>query len=241
MQFKAKGILSYPHLFTPRAPQGSNELKYSLELLLAKNDPQLQQIQQLVESAKMTGFPSGLPANAKLCLLDCVEAKSDDPRYHPYMLLRANNKDQPDVVDTNLQPLMDQKQVTAGMMAWVSGVIKPYNNVSKGIGCYVNGVLATGEMGPLGRLDNRPSVQAMFGDINTMQPAIMPQNAQSVNAMPPVTPTAPTAPVMGQPQATPQYIMTDKAEGIPRENYHASGWTDEMLIQHGYMIQPSFV
>lgn len=48
-------------------------------------------------------------------------------------------------------------------------------------------------------------------------------------------PAAPTAPVA--PPAGPVYQMTEKAGGLTREQYHASNWTDDLLLQHGYMIK----
>jgi hypothetical protein len=35
--------------------------------------------------------------------------------------------------------------------------------------------------------------------------------------------------------------MTDKANGLTREQYHAAGWSDEQLVQHGIMLPPGGV
>lgn len=58
-------------------------------------------------------------------------------------------------------------------------------------------------------------------------PAIMPQPA--VLAAPPPPAAAPAAPAVG-------FTMTAKANGIPRETYIGSGWTDDLLRQHGMMV-----
>jgi len=34
------------------------------------------------------------------------------------------------------------------------------------------------------------------------------------------------------------YTMTEKAEGITRDEYVAKGWTDEQLVAYGYMLEP---
>jgi hypothetical protein len=49
--------------------------------------------------------------------------------------------------------------------------------------------------------------------------------AQAVGIAP--TPPAPSGPT---------YVMTALANGLTREQYHASQWTDEMLINGGYMV-----
>ena len=54
------------------------------------------------------------------------------------------------------------------------------------------------------------------------QPAIMP-----APAAPP--PPAPAAPAAG-------FTMTAKANGLARESYLGSGWTDDLLRQHGLMV-----
>lgn len=35
--------------------------------------------------------------------------------------------------------------------------------------------------------------------------------------------------------------MTAKAQGISRDEYLASGWTDALLVEHGYMLPPGGV
>ena len=96
-QIQLKVILSFPHIFQPRAFQQGQEPKYSCSGLLAKTDPQLAQVQALIEQEKANTFPSGFPATGKLCLKDCAthESYKDDPRFHNYMVLGMYNSDKP--------------------------------------------------------------------------------------------------------------------------------------------------
>lgn len=64
MQFKVKGILSYPHLFTPRSVNPGDDPKFSASILLRKDDPQVQQIQQIIDTEKANGWPNGFPPTA---------------------------------------------------------------------------------------------------------------------------------------------------------------------------------
>lgn len=67
----------------------------------------------------------------------------------------------------------------------------------------------------------------------------------AVGAPPAPTPVAPPAPAAPPPPAAsapydgyiPGPVMTDKAGGQTREQFHAAGWTDAQLVEHGYMVQ----
>ena len=247
-QIKIKGILSYPHLFTPRAVEAGGELKYSTSVLIRKDDPQLAQLQAIVEQEKANGFPSGFPANGKLCLKDCATepSYSGDPKLHNFMILSANNKDKPQVVGSDLQPLMDPAQIYAGCVAWVMVGIQAYSMpVNKGVGAYVNGVMPTGEEGELGRIDGRPTAEQMFGDVSQAAPMPGVTAAPAPMAPAPVAPVAapaPMAPPVAPPPAAPAALqMTAKANGVTLEQYLATpGWTEDMLIEQGLAIRPSF-
>lgn len=247
MQLKVKGILSYPHLFQPRAVQQGDEPKYSASILIRKDDPQVAQIQQAVETEKANGFPSGFPANAKCAFKDGAVAYPEDPAMHNFYIISANAKadQRPALVDASLQPVVNPSDVYAGAVAWCAINFFSYSKqISKGVGCGLNGVMLTGEEGELGRLDGRPTVEQMFGGVGGA-PTAAPQAA----APAPVAPQAPApaAPVPQPPQppaappAAPQYQMTAAANGVTREAYHAAGWTDELLITNGLMLPPGGV
>ncbi len=53
--FKVKGILSYPHIFQPRAVQQGDDPKFGVVVLIPDTDPQLAQILQIQESEKANG------------------------------------------------------------------------------------------------------------------------------------------------------------------------------------------
>lgn len=253
-QIKIKGILSYPHLFTPRAVEAGGELKYSTSVLIRKDDPQLAQLQAIVEQEKANGFPSGFPANGKLCLKDCATepSYSGDMKLHNFMVLSTNNKDKPQVVDMNLQPLMDPAQIYAGCVAWVMVGIQAYSMpVNKGVGAYVNGVMPTGEEGELGRIDGRPTAEQMFGDVAggaPMSPLTQAAAPAAPQATAPAAPQAaapapmspPAPPAHAAPAAPAALQMTAAANGATYEAMIAAGWTDDMMLAQGMAIRPSF-
>lgn len=237
-QFKVKGIISYPHLFNARAIQPGDEPKYSVSVLLKKGDPQIATIQALIEQEKANGWPSGFPANGKVFLKDGAVAHPDNPAVHEYMIVSGNARQdsKPAVVDMNTQPVVDPSQVYAGAICWVAFNSFTYNQaVNKGVSCGLNAVMITGEEGELGRLDGRPTVESMFADV-TGTPA--PATTEASTAAPIPAPNAPDAPA-----PTPQYVMTEKAGGLTRDQLLASGkgWTDELLIAQGLMLPPAGV
>ena len=219
-QIKIKGILSYPHLFQARSVQPGDDPKFSVTVLLKKGDPQIATVQAVIDACKLNGFPAGFPATGKVFMKD-----GDETGKHPgYMMVQANCRadQRPIVVDSNLQPVTDPSQVYAGAIAWASLNTSNYNMpVNKGVGCYINGVMVTGEEGELGRIDGRPTVDGMFGDLDAPPPA-PPQ------APPPAPPQTPA----------PAYQMTEAANGVTRDAYIAAGWTDEQLILNGMMSDP---
>lgn len=227
MQFKVKGILSYPHLFTPRSVNPGDDPKFSASILLRKDDPQVQQIQQAIDTEKANGWPNGFPPNGKQFMKDAAVQHPDKPELHQYMIISANAKadSKPHTVDIQMNPVMNQADAYAGAVVWAALNSFTYNQpVNKGVGCGLNGVMLTGEEGELGRLDGKPTVEGMFGDIA----------GGGAPQQPPAAPAAPATPL-------PAHQMTDKANGLTREQYHQAGWSDEQLIQHGYMLPPNGV
>ena len=169
MQFKVKGILSFPTLFTPKQYKNKGEYRYSCTVLLSKQDPQYAAIYQLQQEIMSDTYPSGFPADGRVFIHDCAESQPNNPELRDYVEIRfgASEQFKPDVVDSNLQPIVNPGEVFSGELVWVSGNTYGYDG---GVTAGLNGVMALGEVGPLGRLDGRPSAQSLFGDLATGSP-----------------------------------------------------------------------
>ena len=238
-----KGILSFPTLFQPKPvkdAQGNptGDAKFSATILLPPTDPQLPALQAEVEQAKVNTFPSGWPAKADVCLVpyDTKYAGKDyyDPRFTGWWVFSCTAKqdDKPAVVDMQHQPIVDASVVCSGAVVWLNAGISGYTKGTGGVGGWLNGIMATGELSEFGRLDGKPSVDQMFANVG---------DAPAAPAAP-VTPAAPTPPVPPTtPPAAPQYQMTAAANGATREQMIAAGWTDELLISNGMMSPPGGV
>jgi len=245
-----KGIISFPTLFTAKVPQAGGDAKYGVTVLLPPNDPQLAAIQAEVDAAKQNTFPSGIPNNANVCFApyDVKYAGKDyyDPRFTGWHIFTcsAKQEDKPSVVDGNYNQIIDPGQVYSGMVAYVNAGISGYIKGTGGVGGWLNGVMLTAEEPPMGRLDNKPSVEQMFagvpggapvasGVVGQPLPNTAPAQAAPAPAPPPTAVAAPAPPA--------QLQMTAAANGVTLEQYLATpGWTEQMLIDQGLAIRPSF-
>jgi len=234
-----KGILSFPALFVAKVAKGATEAKYGCTVLLPPNDPQIAAIQAEVDAAKLNTFPSGY-TGADECFgpYDVKYHGKDyhDPRFSGWYVFSCSGKEadgKPSVVDMAYTPIIDPGAVFSGMVAYVNAGISGYTKGKGGVGGWLNGVMITAEEPPMGRLDNKPSVEQMFAGVPGGQPA---PSAAANPAFPPVAaPAAPVAPVAA-------LQMTAKANGVTLEQYLATpGWTEQMLIDQGLAIRPSFV
>lgn len=241
--FKVKGILSYPYLFQPRASEEGGDPKFGALVLIRKDDPQLAGVQALVAQEKAAGFPTGFPAKGKCFLKDCAVEFPDDPRMANYMAVSGSAQlaSRPAVVDGNLQPILDPSQVCAGMIVWGafnSFVFKKTTN--SGVSAGLNGIMSTGDMGELGRLDGRPSVESMFAGASAIiaaAPAAQPSPAPAAAAPLQVAPNAAFMAAPAPAAHVPKRVMTAKAGNFTYEQYMATpGWTEQMLIDQGFMV-----
>lgn len=216
-----KGILSFPQVFEPRAAVQGSEPRYSVQVLLRPDDPQVAQVQQEIEQAKANMWPSGAPAGVRSCFQSYDEKYSSKTYYDPnlsgWWVLTCNAKqnDPPVVVNEQRQPVLDRGDVFSGCVAYVAYGVSGYDRGAVGVGAFLNGIMLTAEQPPLGRLDGKPSADQMFAQVDGVAPV--------APAAPPAAPAAPAGPVM-TPAAEHSY-----------EAYQAAGWSDEQLVQQGLL------
>lgn len=229
MQLKVKGIARYPHLAKPSAPRGTEQFRYSVELLIHKADLQCKEVSKALDEVIKNAYPSGVPSSFHFCFTDLAISEPDNEALRDYMSLRTSinaDRDRPQVVDMQMKPIIDPTidSTLSGKIIWISGGISTYSQVTKGVKVYLNAVLVTNEMGvlPIQSISTKPSIEQMFGDIT-----------DSVSYGSPI--------LVSPPDSLPKYQMTVKANGISRDEYIKAGWSDEMLISQGYMLPPNGV
>lgn len=183
-------ILSYPHLFAPYSNQPGQTPKFSVTLLIPKSDVLTKQkIDAAIQAAINNGLAgkwNGIkPPVVPNPLHDGDGVRPSDGAPFPQechghwvMTASANADHAPQVVDAQLNPIMNQSEIYAGVKARVSFNFFAYNaHGRKGIGCGLSNVQKLGDGTPL---VSRANAEDDFTPVQTMQ---QPQNQMPQNQM----------------------------------------------------------
>lgn len=158
-----------------------NKGKYGLTILLPKGSKQEAEVKAAIEKAKADGIsknkftaPQTKSANFKGCIQDgdvFYEAGERGTHYKGMSFVNANNAEQPGIIGPDGKPVMDPKPYYSGWKCHVDVNFAPFNNESKGVGCYLNHIMFV-EAGE--RLDNRTNVEDAFKDFMPVAEAASP-------------------------------------------------------------------
>lgn len=130
---------SYANVFAPVANEEGKTPKYSVSVIIDKGDKEtIAKINAAYEKVKANSaafFGGTVPKGLKGGLRD-GDAEKDDAAYQGAFFVNANSVQKPGVVDSNLNPILDQAEFYSGCYGRVSLTFYPYNqNGSKGIAC----------------------------------------------------------------------------------------------------------
>lgn len=156
------GILSHPQIFEAKKFKDKPESKprFGCNIVIHKNDPQVDKIRAEVRSVEMKKWPKGMPKGYDVCCLKTFGENED------YMIFVAYAKEEnrPDIMDRNGENIIDKSKAIAGSMAKMSAGVYAYD---EGITAGLEGVMLLSEMGELGRLGRgKPDKKEMFGIID---------------------------------------------------------------------------
>lgn len=154
-----KCLISYPWVWEP-----NEDGKYSVCLLIPKTDKAtVAKIEAAIDAVKAQPkaaqvWGGKFLASFKTPLRDGDTERDLDksPEYKGHWFINASSKNKPDVVDAQLNPILEKKEVYGGMFGRASINFYAYNfNGNKGIGAGLNNIqkLADGE--PLGGAGSR--------------------------------------------------------------------------------------
>lgn len=160
---------SYVNIFKSRAFQADQDAKFSICLLIPKDDKAtLKNIKEAIDEAIQEGISSKWngkkPANVKLPLRDGDEERADEaPEYEGMMFLNANSTQKPGIVDKDLNEILDPDEVYSGCWGRASINFYPFSvNGNKGIGVGLNNVQKLKDGEHLGAA--RASAESDFDD-----------------------------------------------------------------------------
>jgi hypothetical protein len=128
---------SYLHCWEPDSINGS-EPKYSVSAIIPKSDKEtIAKINAAVEQAKkdsISKWGGKTPTNLKFPLRDGDIDRPDDDAYKGCYFFNANSKQAPQIVDSKVQPILDQSEVYSGCYGRISVTFYGYNsNGNRGI------------------------------------------------------------------------------------------------------------
>lgn len=128
---------SYLHCWEPDSVNGGDP-KYSVSAIIPKSDTKtINAIKAAIEQAKkdsVSKWGGKVPANLKLPLRDGDIDRSDDEAYAGCYFFNANSRQAPQVVDSKVQPILDQSEVYSGCYGKISVTFYGYNsNGNRGI------------------------------------------------------------------------------------------------------------
>lgn len=161
--------LSYVNIFKSRAFRQDQDAKFSLCVLIDKDDKTtLKKINAAIQEAIREGISSKWngkkPANLKLPLRDGDDERAEEAEeYEGMMFLNANSTQKPGIVDKDLNEILDPDEVYSGCYGRVSINFYPFNvNGNRGVGVGLNNVQKLSEGERLGGA--RASAEDDFND-----------------------------------------------------------------------------
>ena len=135
----------YEHVFEPTAVNEGDTPKYSICVLISKDDTAtLDKIKKAIEAAKQAGKAKladkngKIPSNIKLPLRDGDDERGDDPTFENCYFINASSSRKPSIVDRNLDPIMDKDEFYSGCYGRASINFYAFNVQSKGIAAGLN-------------------------------------------------------------------------------------------------------
>ena len=145
---------SYANVFVPKTAPGSTEAKYSVCLLINKDDNlTVKAFEDAIAAVNAEGkaaHGAKWKPTKGLKLRDGDVEKPGDENYAGCWFINANNKNKPFVVDKNVQPILEATEFYSGCYGKASVNLFPYTTVGCGIGCGLNGVQKIKDGEPLG-------------------------------------------------------------------------------------------
>ena len=159
---------SYVNIFKSRAFQAGQDEKFSICLLIPKEDKAtIKKIKAAIEEAIQEGISSKWggkkPANLKLPLRDGDDERADEAEEYVGMyFLNANSNQKPGIVDQDLNEILDPDEVYSGCWGRASINFYAFNsNGNRGVGVGLNNIQKLSDGERLGAA--RASAESDFG------------------------------------------------------------------------------
>lgn len=135
--------IAYLNCWKPTTAFGTE--KYSLVALIDKSDSAtLSLLQQTIETVKQDSinkWGGRIPPNCRIPLNDGDINKPDNPIFKNCFYINAKCKHQPEIVDYNVNPIINQKELYSGCYSNISLTFYSYNcGGNKGVGVLLGNI-----------------------------------------------------------------------------------------------------
>lgn len=145
---------SYVHVFEPQAANEDAKPKYSVSILIPKIDTQtltkIRNAQKAAAEAGKAKLGGKVPKSLKMPLRDGDEDREDDPAYADHYFINASSLRRPQIVDSNLDPIMDREEFYSGCYGRASVNFYAFNvSGNKGVAAGLNNIQKLKEGEPL--------------------------------------------------------------------------------------------
>lgn len=151
---------SYVNVWDSKAPLGGGTPKYSVSLMIPKNDTvTVNKIKAAIQAAyeegqsKLKGNGKSVPplTAIKNPLRDGDIERPDDEAYAGCYFVNANSVSKPGIVDADRQPIIERSEVYSGVYGRASINFYAFNvNGNRGIACGLNNLQKIRDGEPLG-------------------------------------------------------------------------------------------
>jgi hypothetical protein len=149
---------SYLNCWEPNSINGGDP-KYSVSAIIPKSDTKtIEAIKAAVELAKkesVSKWGGKVPSNLKTPLRDGDIDRPDDEAYKNSYFFNANSRQAPQVVDSSVQPIINQSEVYSGCYGRISVTFYGYNSSgNRGVAAGLGNIQKLKDGEPLGGRSN---------------------------------------------------------------------------------------
>ena len=132
--------VAYPHLAQPKAFKGEKDPKYSVTLVIPKDDPQIATIRAIEQALIAKELDGVIPTGNNILLKEAP----NNPAMAGCYLMAAKTKDQPGLshrTEAGRQKLLDPTVIQDGDWCYCAINIYAYTQPSKGVTSFLNYVM----------------------------------------------------------------------------------------------------
>ena len=109
-----KARIAWPNIFQPRLNDLNGKMEYSCQLLIPKGEEGLEAMKEAAHAAAVKKWGSKIPAGIRSPFRDGDDEKEEMEDYEGMIFVNMKSNDQPGVVDEDVNPIIEPKELMPG-------------------------------------------------------------------------------------------------------------------------------